>query len=143
MERFDKIMDVLKNMDDCELVSVWNEYCDKVNCFDDYIYSMDELDEIMDGQDAQYILNRAFFGHDQWSNESSFNPNRDWFTFNGYGNLISIDAIGYNEYSGKFMCDCLDEDALANYIVNNEDSLYNDDIQDALDEDEDEDTLTA
>ena len=143
MEKFDKIMDVLKNMDDCELVSVWNEYCDKVNCFDDRIYSMDELDEIMNGQDAQYILNRAFFGHDQWSEESSFNPNRDWFTFNGYGNFISMDAIGYNKYSGKFMCDYLDEDALTNYIVDNEDSLYNDDIQDVLDEDEDEDTLTA
>ena len=61
-----KIMEVLKGMEDGDLISVWNEYCDKCNMFDDRIYYMEELDEIFSGQDVSYILNRAFYGHDQW-----------------------------------------------------------------------------
>lgn len=131
---FDQVMNVLKNLDDSELVYVWNEYCDRVNCFDDRIYSMDELDEIFSGQDVTYILNRAFFGHDQWSDDSAFNPNREYFTFNGYGNLISMDCIGWNEYAEKFMCDYIDEDAITDYVLDNLDALECDEITDILDD---------
>lgn len=130
----DQIMEVLKGLDDSEMVNLWNEYCDRNNYYDDRIYYMEEIDEIMNGQDVTYILNRAFFGHDQWSEESSFNPNRDYFTFNGYGNLISMDAIGYNEYANKFMCDYIDEDAIVNYILDNMDSLECDEITEILDD---------
>lgn len=131
---FDQVLTVLKDMDGSDLVNVWNEYCDRVNCFDDRIYSMDELDEIFCGQDATYILNRAFFGHDQWSDDSAFNPNREYFTFNGYGNLISIDCIGWNEYADKFMCDYIDEDAIIDYVLDNLDALECDEITDILDD---------
>ena len=131
---FNQVMTVLMNLDDSDMVQVWNEYCDRVNCYDDRIYDMAELDEIFCGQDVTYILNRAFFGHDQWNEESAFNPNRDWFTFNGYGNLISMDSIGYNEYSGKFMCDYIDEDAVVDYVLDNMDALECDEITDILDD---------
>ena len=129
-----QIMDVLKGLDDSEMVSVWNEYCDNCNMYDDRIYDMCELDEIFSGEDVTFILNRAFFGHDQWNEDSSFNPNRDWFTFNGYGNLISMDCIGYNEYSGKFMCDCIDENAIVDYVLDNMDGLNCDEITEILDD---------
>ena len=128
-----KIMEVLKGMEDGELISVWNEYCDNCNMFDDRIYYMEELDEFFSGQDATYILNRAFYGHDQWGDNSKFNPNRNYFTFNGYGNLISLDWIGWNEYAGNFG-DCIDEHALIDYIIENNDCLYNDEIQGVLDD---------
>lgn len=129
----EKILEVLKGMDDNAIISIWNEYCDKCNMYDDRVYYMEELDDIFYGQDVTYILNRAFFGHDQWSEESAFNPNRDYLTFNGYGNLISLDWVSYNEYADSFG-DCIDIDALVDYIVENNDSLYNDEIQNVLDE---------
>lgn len=56
--------------------------------------------------DPMDILYRAFYGHDDdtWTTDSNgdreygpFNPNRDYFYFNGYGNLVSSN---YKDYSG-------------------------------------------
>lgn len=133
-----QVLEVLKNMDDSELSSVWNEYCDRCNMYDDRIESMDMLPEYFNDDDIFNILNRAFFGSDQFNNESSFNPNRDYFTFNGYGNLVSLECIGWNEYANDFMYSGLDIDALVDYIIDNNDSLYCDDIQVLLDDIENE-----
>ena len=137
-ELFEKVMNVLKDLDDAELVSVWNEYCSSTNKCDDYIESMDNFDELYSGYDPLDVAMRVFYGHDEWNKESSFNPNRDFFYLNGYGNPVSIDYIGYNEYADKFMCPVLDEDALADFITDNMDSLYNDDLQELLDNFEEE-----
>ena len=126
-----QIMEVLKSLDDSDMVYIWNEYCEAAHYYDNRIEDMDMLDEIFNGQDAICILQRAFYGHDQWSDESEFNPNRAWFMFNGYGNLISIDWVGYNSYAEKFG-DCIDEDALLDYIIDNMDGLGNDEITDII-----------
>ena len=74
---------------------------------DDRYYSMDELDEFYNGVEPSEILRRAFYGYDSetYATDSSgnreygaFNPNRDYFTYNGYGNLVSAD---YKNYSDK------------------------------------------
>ena len=74
---------------------------------DDRYYSMDELDEFYNGVEPSEILSRAFYGYDSetYTTDSSgnreygaFNPNRDYFTYNGYGNLVSAD---YKNYSDK------------------------------------------
>ena len=74
---------------------------------DDRYYSMDELDEFYNGVEPSEILRRAFYGYDSetYTTDSSgnreygaFNPNRDYFTYNGYGNLVSAD---YKNYSDK------------------------------------------
>lgn len=129
-----QILEVLKDMDNYDLSLVWNEYCDRVNACDGRIESMDTLPDFFSGDDIMNILNRAFFGSDQFNKESSFNPNRDFFTFNGYGNLVSLECIGWNEYANEFMYDGLDIDAVIDYIIDNNDSLYNDDIQTILDD---------
>lgn len=129
-----QILAVLKDLNDSELVTVWNEYCDRVNAFDDRIEDMDMLPEYFNGDNIFNILNRAFFGSDQFYNNSSFNPNRDFFTFNGYGNLISLERIGWNQYANEFMYNGLDVDVVIDYIIENNDALYCDDIQDVLDE---------
>ena len=80
---------------------------------DDRCEDMEYLDECFYGRDVEWILFRAFYGHDDdsWTENSRgekeygpFNPNRNYFYFNGYGNLVSTD---YKDYSGH-----LDDDAI-------------------------------
>jgi hypothetical protein len=88
--------------DDCiEELDTYNGYLN-----DDRCYSMDELDELYTGTEPSEILCRAYYGYDAetyTTDESGnkergqFNPNREYFTDNGYGNLVSTD---YKDYSG-------------------------------------------
>ena len=96
---------------------------------DDRYYSMDELDEFYNGTEPTEILFRAFYGCDEetYITDASgnreygpFNPNRDYFRYNGYGNLVSAD---YKDYTGL----------LDHYIV--ESMLENRDYIDAIDND--------
>ena len=74
---------------------------------DDRYYCMEDLNEFYNGQDPLEILTRAFYGHDDdtWETDRNgnkiygeFNPNRDYFYYNGYGNLVSSN---YKDYSDK------------------------------------------
>ena len=74
---------------------------------DDRYYNMEDLDEFYSGVEASEVLRRAFYGHyaETWHTDShgekeygAFNPNRDYFYYNGYGNLVSAD---YKDYSDK------------------------------------------
>ena len=85
-----------------EQLDSWNGYLN-----DDHYYSMDELDEFYRDSDPSEILRRAFYGHDAdtWTTDSDgnksygeFNPNRDYFKYNGYGNLVSTDYPDYSDY---------------------------------------------
>lgn len=134
-ELYNNILEALQNMDDSELVALWNEYTTAAGYSDDYIYTAEELEDIIDNsqEGAMYWINRFFYGFDGYNKDGSANPNRNYFQFNGYGNIVSFDYVGYNQYTGKFS-EYIDEDALTNYIIDNNDALYNDDIQDILDE---------
>ena len=108
MERVEIINKILEYFKENE--SVYNDCIQELDDWngflgDDRYYPMDELDELFCGQDATYILQRAFFGYDAetWHTDGygnkeygAFNPNRTYFTFNGYGNLVSAD---YKDYS--------------------------------------------
>ena len=70
-------------------------------------YSMDELDEFYTDTAPSELLRRAYYGYDEetYTTDSSgnktygeFNPNREYFRYNGYGNLVSAD---YKDYSGQ------------------------------------------
>ena len=89
MELKERLLEILETLDSDALIMLHNEISD---C-DDYIYSMGEFDEIMDGQTAEWIACRVYYGEDEYNKESSFNPSRDYFTFNGYGNLVSLDYV--------------------------------------------------
>lgn len=102
---------------------VFNECMEQLDDYggylgDDRYYSMDDLDELMSGKSAIDLLNMAFCGHDADTYHTdahgnreygAFNPNRDYFTFSGYGNLISTDYPDYSEHIDKYaieeMCD--------------------------------------
>ena len=88
--------DVLEELDS------WNGFLN-----DDRWESMEELDEIFEGKSVTYILDCAFYGYDAdtWHTDShgekefgAFNPNRDYFRFNGYGNLVSSNYKDYSDY---------------------------------------------
>ena len=73
---------------------------------DDRYFSMDELDELHNGTEPSELLRRAFYGYDEETYTTdrdgnktygAFNPNREYFRYNGYGNLVSAD---YKDYSG-------------------------------------------
>lgn len=99
---------------DCiEELDSWNGYL-----ADDRYYTMDELDEIYHDEDASEILRRAFYGYDEesWHKDNNgnkvyeqFNPNRDFFRFNGYGNLVSADYKDYSAHLGRYFVEALVE----------------------------------
>ena len=121
MEKKQKIVDYINSRNTDEIVALHNDYCEAAGYDNDHIYSMYELDEILEGRTPNDILCMSFHG--------SFNPYHDFFWLNVYGNLKSADYITDMPI---FASD------IANYILSAEDSLGNDKIQEILDgEDED------
>ena len=110
----EEVLEMLRDMNDSDLVAVHNEYCGKVSYDDDMIFYMEELDELMYGMKPLDILREA----------REVDTNDDWIRWNGYGNLESTD----------YPQDWMELDEIADYIVENDDALYNDDIRDLLDE---------
>lgn len=85
---------------------------------DSRYYSMDELDEFYNGVEPSEILRRAYYGRDDdtWTTDSSgnkthgeFNPNRDYFYYNGYGNLVSSDYKDYSAYLDNYAIEAMSE----------------------------------
>ena len=119
-EKKQKLVDYINGMGIEEKIALHNTYCDAANCMDDCIYTMDEMEEILDGVDKWELARMVQFG--------DFDCTKDFWGFNGYGNLDSYDALDLPIYA---------ED-IADYILSEEDSLGNDEIQEILDgEDED------
>ena len=132
------IADIIKYFKENE--DIFNDCMEELDSYNGYLgddryYNMDELNDIYSGQEPQEILFRAFYGFDadMWMTDSSgnkeygmFNPNRNYFYFNGYGNLVSSD---YKDYSDK-----LDEYAIEEMSENRNyiDSIENDNILSGL-----------
>ena len=129
---------------------VFNDCMEELDSYNGYLgddryYNMDELNDIYSGQEPQEILFRAFYGFDadMWTTDSrgdkeygAFNPNREYFYFNGYGNLVSSDYKDYSDKLDGYAIEAMSENR--NYI----DSIENDDILsdlfDELEESEEE-----
>ena len=121
MEKRKKLVAYINGMKLEEIVELHNRYCEAAGYEDDRIYSMWDLDEILEGRTPTDILSMGFYGE--------FRPQHDFFWFNGYGNLKSAD------YITDMPILAID---IANYILSAEDSLGNDEIKEMLDgEDED------
>lgn len=68
---------------------------------------METLNEFYNGVEPTEILTRAYYGRDDESwhtnghgekEHGAFNPNRDYFYYNGYGNLVSANYKDYSAY---------------------------------------------
>ena len=120
MTKREKLIDYINGMGIDERLALHNAYCDTANCMDDCIYAMDEMEEILDGVDKWELVRMIRFG--------DFDFTKEFWGFNGYGNLVSYNAWELPIYA---------ED-IADYVLRKEDSLDNDEIQEILDgEDED------
>ena len=69
-----------------DAVSMINEYCEHTNAFNGYIYPMGELNEHF--TEPREVVLSAFYGGRHNFAGDSFNPNDDWFTYDGYGTHI-------------------------------------------------------
>ena len=113
--------DIIKYLKNNE--EVYNNCMEELDGYNGYLgdnryYLMDELDELHDGIEPSELLRRAFFGYDEdtWTTDScgdktygSFNPNRDYFRYNGYGNLVSADYKDYSEMLEPFAIEVMKE----------------------------------
>ena len=119
---------------------IFNSAIEELDSYDGYLgddryYSMNELDEFYNGTEPLELLRRAYYGRDDdtYTTDSNgnktygeFNPNREYFYYNGYGNLVSSD---YKDYSYK-----LDEYAIEAMSENRSyiDTIESDDELSAL-----------
>ena len=115
MTKREKLIDYINGMGVEEKIALHNTYCDAANCMDDCIYTMDEMEEILDGVGKWELVRMVQFG--------DFDCTKDFWGFNGYGNLVSYNAWEVPVYA---------ED-IADFILWKEDSLGNDEIQEILD----------
>ena len=113
------INDILKLFTENE--ELFNDCIEELDGYNGYLgdnryYSMDELDEFYRGTDPTELLQRVYFGYDeddviidQWGEEhqKEFNPNRDYFRYNGYGNLVSTNYKDYTSLLDEYFVDAL------------------------------------
>lgn len=116
---------------------VFNDCVEQLDSYNGYLgddryYNMDELDEICSGVEASEILRRAFYGHDEesWTTDSSgnreygeFNPNRDYFRFNGYGNLVSADYKDYSGHLDGYVVEDMADNRMRVYAIDEDNEL--------------------
>ena len=82
--------------------------------FETYVlYNMEDFDEMMEGYTPTELAQRIFFG--------DFNPNDDYFYFNGYANLESINEWEMQGYFEPII------DEIVDSMLYNYDDIYIDD----------------
>lgn len=117
-QAIEKISEIIKNSDSDDLMYINNCYQGEVNG-DSYIYRIDDFDEIMGGEIAPSELAcRIFYG--------DFNPNHDYFWYDGYGNLRSSDYVSD--------CPYICESDIAEYCMEYDEAFDSWRIREVLDE---------
>ena len=100
-----------------DLLAVYNTYCEEINDYDRTIYYNDEeeLEMVFNGQSPYYVLCRAYYGEYKLSDY--------FFKFDGYGNLYSFNRLS----------DVIDAEEIADWILENDTDLDNNEIRELLD----------
>lgn len=115
------IIEYLKNNEE-----IYNDCMEELDEYNGYLgdnryYPMEELNEFYRGSDPLGILYRAFYGQDDdtWTTDSTgnktygeFNPNREYFYYNGYGNLVSSDYKDYSFLLDSYAIKAMSETAI-------------------------------
>ena len=114
------LIDMLEGMDGWQIVGVHNACCGKVKYDGDYIYEMEMFNEFENGRTPLEIASDA----------ADLNLNDIWIRYNGYGKLESTVCPVDDDW--------IDIDEIADYIIDNDDALDNDEIRDILDEEEED-----
>ena len=119
MNREERLQNIIDNLEDAELISIWNEIQDANSYYEDHIYYMYEIDELFhDVKVSEFLSNLA----------DDFRVGDDYFK-DGVWGIESFNDI----------YDVIDDDEIINYIIGTEEDFGNDDIREILDEEEEED----
>lgn len=116
---------------------VFNDCIEELDSYNGYLgddryYSMDELDELYNGSELSEVLRRAFYGYDEETYHTDshgereygpFNPNRDYFRFNGYGNLVSANYKDYSAQLDHYAVEEMAENRSVIYTLDDHDEL--------------------
>ena len=116
---------------------VFNDCMDELDGYNGYLgdnryYSMDMLEEFYRDSDPLEILRRAYYGRDDntWTTDSNgnkiygeFNPNRAYFYYNGYGNLVSSDYKDYSHLLDNYAIEAMNENRLDIDSIDNDKEL--------------------
>lgn len=122
-EKIEAIKNIIEDMDASDAVAFHNKYCYETNDYDDEIIDMERFDEICEGMTPSDIANHIFYG--------DFNPNHEYFHYDGYGNFESTNYPTDWIYPGD----------IAREVVGRECAFGNNEIQEEINswsEDEDE-----
>ena len=115
-ENTDIYNDVIEELDN------WNGYL-----YDERYYEMEDLNDFYYDKNPVEILTRAFYGYDENNknseNREQFNPNRKYFYFNGYGNLVSTDIKDYSSQLDEYLIDSMNDNKQHLYSINNNEEL--------------------
>lgn len=125
-ETIEKIIEYFNNNEE-----VFNAAVEELDGYNGYLndnryYGMEYLAEFYSGADPIELLNRAYFGRDDdtWTTDNSgnrrygsFNPNRDYFYYNGYGNLVSSDYKDYTGYMDVYAVEAMSENRQYIYTI--------------------------
>ena len=112
---------------------------------DDRHYEMEMLNEFYNGTDPIELLQRAYYGRDDdtWTTDANgnktygeFNPNRDYFHYDGYGNLVSSDYKDYSAHLDQYAIESMSENRLEIDTIIDDEELTA--LFDELEEDENE-----
>ena len=115
MSKREEIIEAIKDMDIDEQYYLFCQYCEDADCMDDMPESSDDIDEMWTGCKPSEILEHMDGYDNRW----------DYYSFDGYGHVQEWEGI---EYPSE----------VADYIIDNDNDLSNDDIRDILDNNEDE-----
>lgn len=101
-------------------------------------FEMEDINEFFADSEPTDILYRTYYGGDEDSaiitedgtkRYGEFNPTRDFYYFNGYGNLISSDFKNYEEFIEPYT---IEEMKKCRRVINN--IYYNDKLTELFDE---------
>ena len=128
-EKFEKIFETL---DDSEKVELWNVLCGEY-CYEETLFSMDELDDLLGDKKPSELLTMV---------DDDFNYNDDYFYFDGYGRLCSVNylEIFFSQGRGDIgeICEWLkNHDKLQEFAEEN-DPDYNEEDWKEVEDDEEE-----
>jgi hypothetical protein len=102
--------------------ALFNETIEELDSYNGYLgddryYFMEDLTDYIDTSDLwSSLIYRMFYGRDddcyitnsQGEKEySQFNPNREYYYYDGYGNLVSSDDKDYSNYLDDYFIDDL------------------------------------
>lgn len=99
---------------------------------DDRYYEMEMLNDFYNGTEPLELLRRVYFGHDDDTHHTDeyerreygeFNPNRDYFRFNGYGNLVSTDYKDYSANLDDYCIETMNENRSEIYTIEEHEEL--------------------